>query len=148
MDWTKSPVMEEFIKIVTAENLLDNLGNSDAVTPEPNPYKEDAKTIEEKQLKSPEKHIMEIAHPEPVFIAESRGEGGLVENEIEQQEKTIRMINKVPNGSLVGRYAEAVTELVKLANQCDDLGHTDAAGLVTDAATDLIEQMKRGNFFQ
>lgn len=144
MDWTKSTVMSEFAKIAEAQDLL---GLKKTAAPEPNPHKEDAKTIEEKRLKSPEKHIMEEAHPEPVFVAESRGEGGLVENEIEHQKKVIEMVNKMPTGSLVGRYASTVERLVKIANECDDLGQTEAAELVTDAAEDLIKKLERGDFF-
>lgn len=144
MDWTKSTVMSEFIKIAEEQDLL---GLKKTAAPEPNPYQEDAKTIEEKRLKSPEKHIMEIAHPEPVFVVESRGEGGLVENELEHQRKVIEMVNKMPTGSLVGRYASAITQLVKIANDCDSIGQDTAAELITDAAEDLLGKLKRGDFF-
>lgn len=144
MDWTKSTVMSEFAKIAENQNLL---GLEKTAAAEPNPHQEDLKTIEDKRLKSPEKHIMEEAHPEPVFVAESRGEGGLVENELEHQQKIIEMINKMPTGSLVGRYASAVENLVKIANDCDDLGQSEAAEIVTNAAEDILGQLKRGDFF-
>ena len=127
MSMQNSSVMEEFFKIAEQKNLLKTAA-------EKNPNKEDDKTVEEKRLPKPEKHIMEIAHPEPVFVAESRGEGGLVENELEHQKKWIEMINKMPTGSLVGRYASMIDELIKMAELCDELGQTEAADKLTAAA--------------
>lgn len=129
MSWEKSSVMSEFLKIAAEKGLLDSAKN---------PCGEDVKTIEEKRLKDPEKSIMEVAHPEPVYVAESRGDGGLVENEIENQKKMIEVINKMPTGSLSGRYATAIVELVKLADMCDELGATAAADLLTIAAKKLV----------
>jgi hypothetical protein len=112
--------------------------------PSPNPYQEDPDQIKEKRLKTPEKHIMEIAHPDPVYVAEARGDGALVENELEQQKKTIEMINKMPTGSLVGRYASAALELVKLADKCDEMGDVEAAAIITDAASNLLKHVSDG----
>lgn len=137
MSWEKSETMEEFLKIASEQNLLKE------ALPEKNPYQEDLKTIEEKRLDPPEKSIIEEAHPEPVYVAESRGDGGLVENQLEQQKKLIQMINKMPNGNIVGRYAQATAELVKLANACDELGEMDAANLLTDLANKLTQEMAR-----
>lgn len=144
MDWEKSSVMSEFIKIAEAQNLL----GIKTAQPEPNPYQEDLKTIEEKRLKSPEKSIIEEAHPDPVYVAESRGDGGLVENEIEHQKKTIEILNKMPTGSLVGRYASVVDQLVKLANACDDVGQIEAADILTSATKDLIYDLDTRRFFE
>lgn len=138
MSFEKSEVMGEFLKIAEAEDLLNLKKNA---LPEKNPHEEDSKTIEEKRLKSPEKSIIEEAHPEPVYVAEARGDGGLVENQIEQQKKLIEMLNKMPTGSLVGRYAAVAVELVKIANICDDAGHEEAADLVTEAASKLFSMV-------
>lgn len=129
--------MGEFLKIAAEQNLLKE------ALPEKNPHQEDLKTIEEKRLKPKEKSIIEEAHPEPVYVAEARGDGGLVENQVEQQKKLIRMINKMPTGSLVGRYASATMGLLKLANDCDDVGETDTANLLTELADQLTEEMTR-----
>lgn len=130
--WDKSEVMSEFLKIASEQNMIKE------AYPEQNPYAEDKKTIEEKTLPKSEKHIMEIAHPEPVYVAEARGDGGLVENEIENQQKVIEMINKMPEGSLVGRYAKTAIELIKMANACDDVGETVAGDALTNAAKTLF----------
>jgi len=143
MSWEKSEVMSEFLKIAGEQ---DWHGLKKTAAPEPNPYQEDIKTIEEKRQKSPEKHIMEIAHPDPVYVAEARGDGGLVENEIEKQRRAIEIINKHPMGQHLGRYASAVVELVKLAEVCDQLGYTFAADRVTDAAQELVNTLEEDNF--
>lgn len=143
MNWKTSDVMSEFLKIAKKEDIL---GLKKTAMPEKNPYQEDEKTIREKRLKSPEKNIIEVAHPDPVFIAESLGEGALVENEIEQQQVAIEIINKMPTGSLVGRYASAINKMVKLAEVCDALGQTDAADLLTDAASIAIEEIQKPFF--
>ena len=139
MSWEKSEVMEEFLKIASSQGLFKE------ALPEPNPYQEDLKTIEEKRLPTPEKSIIEIAHPEPVYVAEARGDGGLVENQIETQKKIIQLINRLPNGSLVGHYALATYGLVKLANKCDDAGDIDTANVLTDLANKLTVEMEKLN---
>ena len=138
MSFEKHEVMSEFLKIAEEQDLL---GLKKTAAPSENPHKEDQKIIEEKRKKSPEKSIIEEAHPEPVYVAEARGDGGLVENQIEQQKKLIEMINKMPTGSLVGRYASMAIELVKIANMCDELDQESAANLVTDAAVVLLDKM-------
>lgn len=129
MTWEKSEIMKGFLKIAEERGMI----------PEKNPHQEDLKIIEEKRLPEPDKSIIEEAHPEPVFVAESRGDGALVENQIEQQNKMIEMLNKMPTGSLVGRYASAANELIKMANQLDELGQNEAADSLTDAAENLLE---------
>lgn len=138
MSWEKYSVMNEFLKIAEDKDLL---GLKKTAAAEKNPHQEDLKNIEDKRLKPPEKSIIEIAHPESVYVAEARGDGGLVENQIEMQEKYIEMLNKMPTGSLVGRYASAVGQLSKFANDCDDMGQFDAADILTKAAADLFKKM-------
>ena len=135
MSWEKSEVMREFLKIASEQNLLKE------ALPEKNPYQEDLKTIEEKRLKPAEKSIIEEAHPEPIYVAESKGYGGLVENQLEQQKKLLQMINKMPTGSLAGRYAHATAVLVKLAGDFDEIGEFEMANLLTDVAGKITHEM-------
>lgn len=138
MNFEKYDVIREFLKIAEEKDLL---GIKKTASPSPNPYVEDNKVIEEKRQKFPEKNIIEQAHPESVYIAEARGDGGLVENQIEQQNKLIEMLNKMPTGSLVGRYAHAINELVKVADRLDDIGETDLSDVVYDKALILFEKI-------
>ena len=135
MNWEKSEVMSEFLKIASDNDMVKE------ALPEKNPNQESEDAIKDKKPKSPEKSIIEEAHPKAVYIAESRGDGALVENLIEQQKKIIEMLNKMPTGSLVGRYASAVNDLVKLAEQCDNVGEHDIAGLLTGTAEVLLNQI-------
>lgn len=137
MSLEKYDVMKEFLRIAEKEDLL---GLKKTAAPAKNPNAEDEKTLKEKRQKAPEKSVIEEAHPESVYIAEARGDGGLVENVIEQQKRIIEMINKMPTGSLVGRYASAAYELVKAANECDEAGLETAADLLTEAASGLLQK--------
>jgi len=130
-----SEIMDEYLKIADE---TDMLGLKKIAAPSPNPYQEAKKTIEEKRLKTPEKNIIEIAHPTPVYVAEALGDGGLVENQNEMQKKLIRIINKMPTGSLVHRYASVIDALVKIADTCDQQDETQAAELLTSAAEKLL----------
>lgn len=142
MSWEKSDVMVEFLKIAQDSGLVKT------ARPEPNPYAEDEQVIKDKRLKTPEKSIIEEAHPDPVFIAESRGEGALVENEIEHQQKMVEIINKHPTGSIVGRYAATSIELLKIADACDSTEQTEAAKLLTKAAEHLLLKADAELFFE
>lgn len=135
MSWEKYEVMSEFLKIASENGMIKE------ALPEKNPHQEDLKTIEQKRLKPAKKNIIEVAHPEPVYVAEAKGDGGLVENQVEQQNKIIQMINKMPTGSLIGRYAQATTTLVKLAADFDDVGEFEMANMLTDVAGKLTSEM-------
>lgn len=129
MSWEKSEIMREYFKIINAEN------------PAPNPHQEDLKTIEEKNFHEPEKDIIEEAHPDSIYIAESRGDGGLVENQNEQHEKLVHIINKMPTGNLTGRYASAIKDLCVLANQCDAVGLVKEADIITDVVRKMVDNL-------
>ena len=136
MSIVKYEVMKEFLRIAEEQDLLSL---KKTAAPEKNPHGEDTKTIEEKRQKSQEKHIIEIAHPEPVYVAEARGDGGLVENQIEQQKKLIEMLNKMPTGSLVGRYASAMLGLKKMADDGDDIGQPEIADVLADLTAEFMK---------
>ena len=139
MDWNNSETMTEFAKIADEKDML---GLKKTAAPAPNPYQENKKTIEEKRLKAPEKNIVEVAHPNPIYVAESQGDGALVENQIEQQKKMLEVINKMPTGSLAHRHAVAINKLVKMAEICDESDEVEAANLLTQAATKLLDDLE------
>jgi hypothetical protein len=132
MNWNTSEVMSEFLKIASKDENLNKVVEG----------KDDAKTIEEKRMKSPEKNIVEVAHPKPVYVAESRGEGGLVENLLEQHKRLVEIVNKMPTGQHVGRYAKMISDLVKLADHYDSNGECEAADLLTSLASELIDSLE------
>jgi hypothetical protein len=120
-----SEVMSEFFKIAS-ESKID--------APKP----EDAKTIEDKVLEVDE-DLVEEAHPEPVYVAEALGDGGLVENQNEQHTKMMDAVNKMPPGTIMNTNASCALELLKLAEECDQSGESEAADLITIMAEKVLE---------
>jgi len=137
MSWEKSETFKEFIKIASEnENFID-LSKEVAK----NPYSEESQEIHDKGFKKSdysEDSIIEKAHPEPIYTAEALGDGGLVENQIEQHNKMVNIVNKMPTGSPIHYYACVIDELVKIANECDSDGETEAANLITKVAEDIL----------
>ena len=129
-----SEVMSEFIKLAKKDEKLQ-----DVFAPK-NPHQEDKKVIEDKMMVHPKEDMIEIAHPVPVVIVEALGDGGLVENQNEQHAKFMAIINKMPTGLLVHRYASCFIELVKEAEAQEVAGNIEAANELTDIAAKLLEQ--------
>ena len=139
MSFEKSNVMREFGRIMAEQGLVKtaNEMNDALKAVEPNPYAENIKDIVEKRLKQ-EKDMIEEAHPEPVYVAEALGDGGLVENQNEQHQKLVDMINKMPTGIIVHRYAAAIDSLVKMAAECDEVDEAEVSDILTATATQLV----------
>ena len=132
--WNGSAVMEEFAKIAKEQGFLsselkkndkDVVGNAKIPTPV-----KDHRRYEptEEYDVTDHKCIMEDAHPDKKKqLAEAQGDGGVVENNMEQQEADINVATNMPSGSLVGIHAELINDLVKLANKCEKEGNVKAA---------------------
>lgn len=125
MSFEKSEVMGEFLKIASEQGLVSKAKDSE-------------ETIKSKRVEKSKEDIVEKAHPKPVFVAESRGEGGLVENLNETHKKIMEIINKMPTGSLVGRYASTSYNLLKLADECEKVGENDVSDELTKLASKFI----------
>ncbi len=102
---------------------------------------DDVETIRAKRGKPPEEDIFDLAHPEPVFMAESDNEGGLVENGKESQEKMLDVVNRIPVGfAYNGVTAGLVEQFAKLANDFDARGlHAEAIEL-DELAEELVSR--------
>lgn len=83
---------------------------------------DDAKTILEKKYPMEPEDMIEKAHPETCLIAEHPHNGGVVENQNEQHQKIVNVVNKMPTGFPLNSWASITTELIKIAQECDDLG--------------------------
>lgn len=66
--------------------------------------------------------LIEKAHPKSIQIADAMGAGGVVENQLEQQQKSMEIATKMPSGALYGVHAELVKELAKKANELEAQG--------------------------
>ena len=73
-------VLTEFAKLTDAQI------NKTAAKKEPKEEKAEEETGEE---------LIEKAHPDAIYVAESMGHGGLVENQNEQHEAIMRVMNKI-----------------------------------------------------
>jgi len=132
-EWDSSRVMIEFEKIAKETGLIttdfekrDYVGNPSKETPVKD-HRRYEPTEEYNITKETGKELIEKAHPKSVTMADAMGNGGLVENEVQQQEKDIEIALKMPNGALIGIHASVVSELVKLANHLEDMGkHKEA----------------------
>jgi hypothetical protein len=137
-EWNGSQVMEEFAKIAAESGLITTdlgdpiVGNTDKKTPvEGHRRHEPGK--EYSITKETGEELVGEAHPDDATLAESMGEGGLVENIVQQQEKDIEVATRMPSGALFGKHAELVNGLIALANSLEDEGKTEAAVRVDHA---------------
>jgi hypothetical protein len=109
----ESEVMNEFIKIASEQKIIDLY---------------DTKNDRDESGED----LINEAHPEPVEVAESyRENGGVVENENEQQEEDIDASTRMPNGQTSQKSTNAAGELIDqliiVADHMDCLGESDIA---------------------
>lgn len=134
--WNGSSVMSEFEKIAADTGLIttnlnpkkkDFVGNPSIPTPVKN-HRRYEPTEQYDIFKEEGKDLIEKAHPKKaVEIAEAMGAGGVIENQIEQQEKDIEIATKMPTGALIGVHAELVKELTNRANELEEKGKVKEA---------------------
>jgi hypothetical protein len=146
-DWNGSLVMAEFAKNAVEGGLITTdfgkpvVGNSDKSPVGPyrnNPSvsgKDDTLSIDRNSKdygigKETGDDLVEKAHPEDAEIAESMGEGWLVENIVQQHRKDEEIATQMPSGSLHGKHAALVAALVALANDLEGAGRAEAAARV------------------
>ena len=89
--------------------------------------------------------MVEAAHQKPVHVADAMSDGGLVENQNELHEKLVQMINKYPSGSTGHKYADLLSDLVKVAQELDDAGDSTSANLVDRTAAEITELLKKNS---
>jgi len=132
-EWDRSSVMNDFIKIAAESGLIttnlkpedkDFVGNPSKETPVKDHRRYEP--TEEYDITKGE-DLVQQAHPEKIQVADAMGEGGVVENVNEQQEKDIDIATKMPTGAFIGVHAELINGLIKVATQLDDEGkHKEA----------------------
>lgn len=104
---------------------------------------DDAKTILEKKYPVEVEDMVEKAHPEPVMVAD-HPYGGLVENQNEQHQRILNIVNKMPTGFPLHSWASIATELVKIAQECDDLGLESEAKAIDEIAQSFFLNKQAG----
>lgn len=81
--------------------------------------------------------MIEKAHPLSVNLFYNSGNGGLIENQVEQHNATKNMLQDMPTGNFQNRLASIVENLVKLANDADSEGLVDASSLIDETLLEL-----------
>jgi hypothetical protein len=70
------------------------------------------------------------SHPKSVTLADAMGKGGLVENGLEQKEKSTYVALTTPSGNFQSKYASTIGYLNKLAKAADDQGKKEVSKLI------------------
>lgn len=70
------------------------------------------------------------SHPKSITLADSMGKGGLVENGLEQKEKSTYVALNTPSGNFQSKYASTIGYLTKLAKAADDQGKKEVSKLI------------------
>lgn len=147
-EWTNSKVMTDFLKIAEKSGLISPDLKQDGVGNPKEKIKEKTRNEKTKDYGVKTDDLIDKAHPEPAWVNEkSMGEGSLVENVKEQQEKDINIITKTPRGTLIGVHAELIRDLVKLANKLEDEGKIKEAKRVDDTIKKISNLDKRSAWF-
>jgi hypothetical protein len=77
------------------------------------------------------------AHPKSVTLAEAMGKGGLVENGLEQKEKSTYVALNTPTGNFQSKYASTIGYLNKLAKAADEQGKKEVSRLIKQTIQNL-----------
>jgi hypothetical protein len=88
---------------------------------------QDKELLKEKKRAVENEDIIDLAHPEPAFMADGPMGTGVVENQNEQHAKILNVIYKMPTGFHFNTMAGLVEGLSKVATTLDDKGDKEAA---------------------
>lgn len=77
------------------------------------------------------------SHPKSVTLADAMGKGGLVENGLEQKEKSTYVALKTPSGNFQSKYASTIGYLQKLAKAADSQGKKEVSKLIKQTIQNL-----------
>lgn len=81
--------------------------------------------------------LVSESHPKSVTLADAMGNGGLVENNLEQQQKSIYVATNTPSGNFQSKYAQTVSYLQKLAKAADSQGKKEVSKLINQTIQKL-----------
>lgn len=81
--------------------------------------------------------LMIQSHPKSITLAESMGKGGLVENNLEQQQKSIYVATTTPSGNFQSKYAQTINYLEKLSKAADNQGKKEVSRIINQTIKHL-----------
>jgi hypothetical protein len=126
--WEQSQIMKDFASIMKkAEDKKENKKKK---------KKQESKPAKETESKS----IMEQAHPEDLTVADSLGEGGMVESNPTQHKKMMQVLYTAPSGSNTSKHAFTIQSVIKIADDLDAQGKTEAAKEVDRVAHQIYKE--------
>jgi len=79
------------------------------------------------------------SHPKAIVVSDAMGNGGLVENGLEQKQHMEDVARSTPSGNFRSKHAWIFESLVKIANEADQDGFSDASDLIDE----LLENLSR-----
>nr|BDD46231.1 hypothetical protein 63 [bacterium] len=84
--------------------------------------------------------LVQEAHPNAVVVSDAMGDGGLVENILEQKSRSEGVAKSAPTGNFRGKHANlAVIEaLTKIANQADENGTFEVSELIDSTIQSIL----------
>jgi hypothetical protein len=83
------------------------------------------------------KDLIQSAHPRSIYLADAIGNGGLVENSLEQSDRTHSVALSVPSGNFINRYAQVVDRLTKLAKTAKEQNKPEALILINQTIKNI-----------
>ena len=86
--------------------------------------------------------LVGLAHPKSIVTSESMGNGGLVENVVEQKRHMEGVALSMPSGNFRSKHAWIVNSLVKLANKADNNDLLEASDLIDTALKEIVSISK------
>ena len=86
--------------------------------------------------------LIQEAHPEAVVVSDAMGNGGLVENLLEQKSQSEGVARSAPTGNFRGKHAnlEVIEALTKIANQADEAGFFEVSELIDTTINNILDK--------
>lgn len=81
--------------------------------------------------------LIGIAHPKSIEIADAMGNGGVVENQVEQHRHNTGVAKSMPSGNFLGRHAWVIKNLIKLANKAEHDGLFEVSNVIDETLEEL-----------
>ncbi len=79
------------------------------------------------------------AHPKSIVLSDAMGNGGLVENLLEQHEAGEGVAFSMPTGNFTGRYAYIVNSLIKISTEADKKGLIKVSDTIDNVLAEFVK---------
>ena len=85
--------------------------------------------------------LIHESHPDAIVVSDAMGNGGLVENLLEQKSHSEGVAKSTPTGNFRGKHADlaVINALIKIANQADKDGKTKVSDLIDSTIQSILK---------